>query len=312
MKPKILVLTKRIKSYWKSPFAQKRVNYFIESKSSSLLSLLQAGLNGFFKSSNYDLVICADPRIGVLYGLLKRIFTSKTTVIIDQLILDDNNNFLTKLKDVFYKIALESVDVVIVNSSFEINYYKKRLSNIINFVFLPIPAEDFWFKKNIKSENYIFSGGGEKRDFASLVEVAKKINHNFKIVTFSPKNLKEIKNIPPNCEIIYKVSNQKYIDLIGNSQFVVLPLLKSSKSAGQTTLVQALCQGKKVVVADNPALLDYAKENCILYKPEDKDDLYKKINSLINSKKITKTIKTYSYAAYDKKMGEILNLCLHH
>lgn len=312
MKPKILVLTKRVKSYWKSPFAQKRVTNFIEAKNSSFLSLLQTAINGFFKSPNYDLVICADPRIGTLYGLLKRIIPQKTPVIIDQLILDDNNNFLTKLKDIFYKIGLQSVAVIIVNSSFEINYYKKRLSDNINFVFLPIPAEDFWFKKNIKSENYIFSGGGEKRDFTSLVEVAKKVNLNFKIVTFSPKNFREVKNIPPNCEIIYKVSNQKYIDLIGNSQFVVLPLLKSSKSAGQTTLVQALCQGKKIVVADNPAILDYTKENCILYKPEDKNDLYEKINSLINSKKNTKTIKTYSYAVYDKKMGEIINLCLRH
>lgn len=312
MKPKILVLTKRVKSYWKSPFAQKRVTKFIESKSSSFLGLLQTAINGFFKSPNYDLVICADPRIGTLYGLLKRIIPQKTPVIIDQLILDDNNNFLTKLKDIFYKIGLQSVTIITVNSSFEINYYKKRLSNNINFVFLPIPAEDFWFKRNIKSGNYIFSGGGEKRDFASLVEVAKKINHNFKIVTFSSNNLSDIKNIPPNCEIIYKVSNKKYIDLIGNSQFVVLPLLKSSKSAGQTTLVQALCQGKKVVVADNPAILDYAKENCILYKPEDQNDLYEKINYLINSKKNTKTIKTYSYAVYDKKMGEIINLCLRH
>lgn len=313
MKPKILVLTKRIKSYWQSPYAKKRVNKYIESKNSSIFQLLITALFGFIKSKNYDLVITADPRIGVFFGLFSA-FSKKKPFIIDQMILSDKIIFF---KDLLYKFALKKASAVIVNSSYEVDHYKKRLSDKINFVFLPIPADNLWFKNNNIKEYYIFSGGGEKRDYKSLLEIAAKVKSKFIITVFSKKIFS--KNIPENCEIIEKVSNQNYIKLIGKSLFVVVPLLKTKKSAGQTTLVQAMCQKKAVIIADNPAINDYVKNSALLYQAENKNDLLDKINTLLNSKQLRASLEVnalkfskenLSYEKHDKKIGEIIKLCL--
>lgn len=316
-KPRILILTKTIKSYWASDYANKRVTKIIEAKKSSIINLLYASLRGILQSNQYDLIICADPRIGTIYGVLRLMINSKTPVIIDQFILNDEKSIINSIKDKIYRLALRNIDCAIVNSSFEKEEYKRRLGAKNSFEFIPISAEQFWFQK-VKSglnESYIFVGGGEKRDFKSIIEIASRLDLKIIIVTFSRNNMKGIERIPSNCEIIYKLSNQEYIDMIGNSLFVVIPLVKTTKSAGQTTLVQAICQGKAIVVTDNPGVKDYIDGSALLYKSQDSKDLLAKINILLKSKETRERLenkskqqakKTYSYEVYDQKIGEIM------
>lgn len=320
MKPKILLLSKSVKSYWATEFAEKKITSTLSSKDSSWLWLFFTALRGWQKSPKFDLVISADARIGIFYGFIRSLFGGKTPILVSQLILPDfNNSLLWKAKNAIEKFSFKSIEGVIVNSSSEVSEYKRRLcTGNTNFYFIHIPAENFWFDKNLilGERKYIFSGGGEKRDFDLLFKVAERIPVKFKIVTFSRKNVSGYK-IPSNCEIMYQVPNKDYLDLIGNSLFVVIPLKKTVKSAGQTTLVQSMCQKKAVVIAKNPAILDYISNNVdgIFYNPGDDEDLVIKINLLINNNKMREAVgknallkaqETFSYKRYNEKIEEII------
>lgn len=321
---RVLLIARTIKSYWETEFAKRRVTEVFAPFSGFTFWRIFGGIFapflyflvtfiGFFKSGKFDLIIAADPRIGIILGILKRIFNSRKPFLVHQLILPEAKN---DLKEKILKIAFEKINAAVVNSTYEAKTFEKRFPRT-KFFFVPLHSDPRCFElaKSMKSNGYIFSGGGAERDFATLTKAAKGIDYSFLIVTFSPKNLPKI-TLPKNVQVKFNVPEYEYFKLIANSKFVVVPLETTGRSAGQTTVVQAMSAGKAVITTNVPGLADYIHdgETGILVKAGDQEALVKAIERLANNSKDLKKLsdaafqfaqQNFTYQVYDQRIGEI-------
>ena len=322
---KTLLLARTVKSYWATNFAKKRVSKVFAPFDSSPFWRILGGIfspvlyffvtfAGFLKSKNFDLVIAADPRIGIIFGILKRVFGRKTQILVHQLILSEpKNNF----KERILKLAFSEINGAVVNSSDEARFFSKRFTKT-KFYFVPLHSDPrcFELSKTKRVDGYIFSGGGAERDFETLVKAAKKNNQKFLIVTFSKKNLARM-SLPKNLEVKFNVREGEYFKLIANSKFVVVPLKKTGRSAGQTTVVQAMSTGKAVIATNVPGLTDYIENGRtgILVGSESIKDLADNIGKLLkNSSELSKISKAalefaqrnFTYRVYDMRIGKVI------
>lgn len=321
---KTLLIARTIKSYWATDFAQKRITKVFAPFSGSrlwriygcifaLYLYLLVTFIGFIKSFNYDFVIVADPRIGIIFAILKKIFYYQKPLLVHQLILPERNNFL---KQVVLKLAFQEIDAAIVNSSFEKENFKKKFSKT-RFFFIPLHSDPRCFSLSKKTElgSYIFSGGGAERDFDILISAAKKIDFRFLIVTFSKNNLAKIK-IPKNVEVRFNLPEIEYFELIANSRFVVVPLKMVGRSAGQTTVVQAMSIGKAIVATNISGLTDYIEDGKTgsLVEAGNVQDLIKTIDKLLKNNAELKKISeaslefaqtNFTYEIYDQRMTKV-------
>lgn len=322
---RILLIARTIKSYWATEYAQGQITESFAPFSNSQLWRIFGGIFswplyfivaclGFLKSRNFDLVIASDPRIGIFFAILKKITGSKKPILVHQLILSDVEGF----KKWILKLAFAEIDAAIVNSSYE----KETLEKIFTrtkFFFIPIHSDPRCFKlaKRAVSGTYIFSGGGAERDFKTLIKAAKNIDLPILIVTFSEKNLPQIK-LPKNIKVQFNVPEEKYFKLIANSKLVVVPLEKTGRSAGQTTVVQAMSIGKVVVATNVLGLADYLKDQQtgVLVRSEHPEDLIEAFNEFTTDKTKLKRIEkaafkfayeNFSYKVYDKRISKVIS-----
>lgn len=323
---KILLLARTIKSYWATDFAKQRFpTVFVPFDGSFLwrafggffapFLYFYVAFFGFLKSKEFDLVITSDPRIGIIFAILKKLLGSKKKLLVHSLILPHN---IKGIKEKFFKFAFEEINAAIVFSSSDIPVFKKLFPKT-RFFFMHFHSEPecFALSKKASLGDYIFSGGGAERDFKTLIDAARRINFKFLIVAFSPKSLPEEK-LPKNVEVRFKLPRSRYLKLISRARIIVVPLKKVGRAAGQTTVVAAMSIGKAVIASDVPGLRDYVENNKtgILVKPQDVDELTRSIEILLKDSKKLKVIsknalkfarKSFTYEIYDKKHLRLLN-----
>jgi glycosyltransferase involved in cell wall biosynthesis len=109
---------------------------------------------------------------------------------------------------------------------------------------------EFW-KPASSDEGYILSvGNDERRDYELLIQVAREVNLNFKIVT--RRTIEG--DIPPNVEIIkggwheQSVTDEDLRSLYQKASIVVIPLKNSPQPSGQSVCLQAMACSKPVIL----------------------------------------------------------------
>lgn len=115
------------------------------------------------------------------------------------------------------------VDKIIVYSRSQIKLHHPKLKK--KYVFFHLPADGDYnplFQKS--KENYIFSGGGDGRDFKSLIEAVKGMDVNLKLITFSKKSLGYKEELPKNIQVLWRMPLQRFLEFMASSLFVVVPL----------------------------------------------------------------------------------------
>ena len=87
-------------------------------------------------------------------------------------------------------------------------------------------------------QGYIFCGGNTRRDFNSLIEAARQIDHPVRIVTMGDGEITKhgsalsTDNLPSNVEIVRHDGERKsFLEHIAGASLVVLPVLKGNISA---------------------------------------------------------------------------------
>lgn len=199
--------------------------------------------------------------------------------------------------------------------------YEKREVSLYGdpgkYVFTPLPPDGNFARDTTPAEPlYIFSGGGSKRDFGTLIEAVKALPIQLRIVTHSPKTLGYDKPLPPNCQVEYVMPLDDFLDRIARSLFVVIPLQEGQKPRGQTTVLQAMALGKCVVTNDIPANWDYItpEKNGILLPSGDVSALKHEILRLLHESERRARIaleaqKTASGWTYEGFCRCIVNVC---
>jgi len=136
-------------------------------------------------------------------------------------------------------------------------------------------------------ENYILSvGNDERRDYDLLVQAARGVERDFKIVT-----RRKIKgDIPPNVEIIkggwheQALTDEGLRQLYQRASVVVIPLKNSPQPSGQSVCLQAMACGKAVILTRTDGLWSHEMmrdgENVIFVPPGDQKALLAAIKHL--------------------------------
>lgn len=131
-------------------------------------------------------------------------------------------------------------------------------------VFIPLPADgDLRAARRVATPGgYVFTGGGNGRDFRSVIEALRGTNVPLEIVTFSPETLGWESDLPANVRVQWRMPVQSFLERLAAALVVVVPLRDSFSDFGQTTLVQAIALGKAVVATRTPGVVDYLDEGC--------------------------------------------------
>jgi glycosyltransferase involved in cell wall biosynthesis len=116
-------------------------------------------------------------------------------------------------------------------------------------------------------------GADPRRDFALLVELARRLpEHSFRIVA-SADNAHALGGLPENVSLEVDVPFARARECLLGVRVVALPVRENSYSGATTTLLQAMACGKPVVVSRTAAIAQGYHledgENCRLVPPGD-------------------------------------------
>lgn len=263
----------------------KVIPFFAFERKLLKLYILQA-IRGFVKMKNFDLIISHGAQSGLALSFLRRILGKNVPphFIIDIGCFNGGRENLLELLPVKYSVR--SLAGVIYHASIQENYYQKNLP-FLKRKFVPFGVDiDFFAPMNLRSENYIISIGYAKRDYETLLEAWAEIeSHKPMLKIIGVKKLDNIKHLPSQVELINQVPVHEYRNLIGRSQFVVLPLPYFKYAYGQMTLLQSMAMGKAVIVTKTPSTVDYVcdKQDALFVEPGETQDIKSKIEMLLHN-----------------------------
>ena len=233
----------------------------------------------------FDCIINADIKTAQLFGLCRSLFRIKTPkhIVLELMLDEEQDNLYWKLKRSIQRFIFSSVDVIFISSTHEIAIYAKRLNKSEkHFKFLPFHT-NIMEPGKMKCQDYVLSAGRTGRDYGVLAEAVRDLDMEV-IVVGDEHSVKGI-NFPSNVTVLVEVPYMKYLDLLYNCRFVVVPLRKVVKSTGQVAFLEAMATGKPVIATETVGTKDYIQSgiNGILVPPEDPVSLREAIHSLIKN-----------------------------
>jgi len=250
--------------------------------------LLLAG-RGLIRRNGYQLIISWHGGVGVFCAFFKRVLGLRDPklMILTFIYRKRRNRAISWIRFLFTKFALASADYVISHSSKEVEYYQNLFgvpSHKFKFVPLGIQLPRSYRNREINYENqYIMTAGKSNRDYQTLFEAIRGIRCRF--VILAQRGDLDPKSVPPEADLFFDLPFEEYLDFLGKSLFVVIPLKDGKVSSGQLVILEAMALGKAVVVSETWGTIDYIENMStgILVKPGDAEDLQKAICYLLEN-----------------------------
>ena len=217
----------------------------------------------------FDFILSWSMRLGVVYGLLNRFFGSRNSPV--HILRDFHINPIRR--DGFYRIriallrmAVPGIDCFLCTSSEEARIYSEMFGippeRVLFFPDAP-PSRFLEPPPEVSREGHVFAYGNSDRDFNVLVEAVRGLDVRCVVLS---QNFRAAGELPSNVRIIGEyVSEECLIRLICSSSLVVLPLTHGSIAAGQNTMLETLALGRPLLVSENPATLEYARDGVSAY-----------------------------------------------
>ena len=122
--------------------------------------------------------------------------------------------------------------------------------------------------------DYVFSGGHSDRDYATLIEAARRLDGiRFRIVCSKRTQLPN--EIPGNVSIERDLPPHEFYTLLAGSRAVVIPLVKDVGSSGQSVALAAMQFGKAVFYTNVDSVAQYFKHEVdgVAWKQRDPQSL---------------------------------------
>lgn len=283
-------------------FRIKYIGNILSHISYWLLSLKYA-LNLFFgkKYQRCENKLFINPIVGAFYCLLNETFGRKSSITVTGFLFSPKKNkFYYQIRKQFVLYCYRHVTNIVVYSNNEKEYYAKLFPRLANkFIFVQY-GKDYPLAQEIEiSKPYIFSGGGSNRDYKTLSSAMKEINNIRCVVATRPVFIDE-RLVPVSMNIKYNITIDAFGSWIKASDFFILPLINTQLSAGHMALLEAMKNGKIIIVSDIPAIRDYVDEKHVIFcAPGSVEDLRKKILYVINNKK-EKELTELAQSAYER------------
>jgi glycosyltransferase involved in cell wall biosynthesis len=155
---------------------------------------------------------------------------------------------------------LRQVDRNIVYSQAWIDAQRPAVRTRAVFAYLPADGDLERARSEARPGEYVFAGGGNDRDFGSVIRAMQGTGVALEIVTFSRSTLGYDGELPPGCAVRWRMPLPEFLARLAGAKIVVVPLRAPDSDFGQTTLVQALALGKAVVATSSPSVVDYVDD----------------------------------------------------
>ena len=147
-----------------------------------------------FRRKKWNVVVSWQMRIGICYGILKRIFHARKPPvhIIQDFHIDlTQTRWLYRIKMALLKLAIPGIDYFFCTSTEEEKIYSQLLGiSRSKIAFLPlIPPLPYFEEPDRPKTDYIFSYGNSDRDYDTLIRAVSRLNIRAEILsqTYKPK-----------------------------------------------------------------------------------------------------------------------------
>jgi glycosyltransferase involved in cell wall biosynthesis len=244
-------------------------------------------LTALFRRRTADIVVSWQMRIGVCYGIFKRLFHSRKLPIhiIQDFHIDlTQSDWLYRARIAFMKLSIPGIDFFCCTSTEEEAIYSRRFGiSRARIMFLPLaPPTPYCQEPMLTRSDYIFSYGNSDRDYDTLIRAVVDLNirtvilsQRYRPRTVLPENVYHIRN---------RISEKELYLLIASSRMVIIPLNDYRISAGQLSLLQVMSLGRPVIVTRNMATREYAthRQTALFYEAKDSQELAGHIQFLWN------------------------------
>jgi glycosyltransferase involved in cell wall biosynthesis len=265
---------------------------------SHYLSEFYVPLMAALGKKRYDVVISWQMRLGVCYGILKRLCHPQELPLH---VIQDFHIDLTKTRGLYrvqlalLKLAIPGIDYFFCTSREEEEIYS-RMFRIPRdrIVFLPLTESSSNFREPRQSpKDYIFSYGKSDRDFDTLIRSVATLSHKTYILsrTYVPSV-----PVPEHvCIIRDYIPQREMVQWISASRLVVLPLLDYRISAGQISMLEVMALARPLIITENMATKEYAshQHSALFFKAGNDKELRDHIQHLWHNPEIA------------EKMGEL-------
>lgn len=245
-------------------------------------------MKAFSRRNDYDYVIAWQQTMGMFLGMFKlitcrhcpKIFIAVATIV------ERENIIMEMLRRWFIAASWKNVNQI----GFVSNAYLKKIQVQFKIpdtqaVLLKFPINyhtipDF---SGFKADSYLCSIGLSYRDYKTLMSAASRSEKSFAIAT-NDAYIKGL-SIPKNVTIHRNVFGNAADELIKQSAAVIIPLSKVTSPAGESTLLNAMCYGKPVIMTRTITTCEYIThgENGLLVSAHDPDAIIDAVNFLFNN-----------------------------
>jgi glycosyltransferase involved in cell wall biosynthesis len=272
----------------------------------------------FLKRNEYDVLITARLRSGIILGLLQyfSVKTKKPHILLETMLDEVRNNWHWKLKFKLQRAAFKNIDRIVCSAKGEIHIYSNRFGLPgEKFTFIPFHTNFPSPPPKAKGKGYILAAGKSGRDYKTFLEAVKDLH--VKVIVVSDLISMQGLTLSPNVEVFYNIPIERYYEILAGADVVVVPLNEKVCSTGQVVILEAMAQGKPLVVTDCLGSRDYVAhgKNGYLVGVGDAETMKEKIMLLYSDKSIATRIgrhnskEVFEKYSYDKYIAAIMNEC---
>ena len=272
------------------PTVNSRLTY-----ASNYLSEFYVPLLALIRRQHFDVIISWQMRIGICYGILKRIihYRKPPVHIIQDFHIDlTQTRWLYRFQIVLLKLAIPGIDYFCCTSTEEEAIYSRMFKiHRSRILFLPlVESPDNFEEPSHPEQDYIFSYGNSDRDFDTLIRAVSPLN--IKTYILSQKYKPQVP-LPENVFIIREyVSGKEVVQWISSSRIVVLPLKDYLVSAGQISMLEVMALARPLIITEIMATKEYAvhKQTALFFQAGNDKELTDHIQYLWSHREVAKHI----------------------
>lgn len=168
----------------------------------------------------------------------------------------------TGLARTLHERAYRTVDRFVVYSTMERELYGRYFGipldrlQMIHWAVNPPPVEP---DGPLIDGDYVCAIGGNGRDYATLIEAARRLPKVHFVLVVRPHSLNRL-DVPQNVTAATNLPLPRAMNLLKFSRFMALPLVSSDVPCGHVTLVHAMHLRKAMAITRSSGVSDYVRE----------------------------------------------------
>jgi glycosyltransferase involved in cell wall biosynthesis len=181
------------------------------------------------------------------------------------------------LKYALMTFMFGSVYRVICSSRSEVDYYTKAFGwKDGKAQFVPLPTSPGLLEEHDEAsadENYILAAGRVFRDYRTVIDAVR--GTPFKLIIVGGAGVTQAIKGDEQVSVREEIPTAEFEALVRRAMAIVVPLVDTKISTGQTVMLQAMAMGKLVIATRTAGTLDYIEHlvDGLLVAPQDVDDM---------------------------------------